>query len=187
MKVAIIQHVIRQDDLNWNLQHVSELMEKQLGADLFVLSETFATGFMSEGTADKAGMQGMMVLNWMQRQASRLNAAIAGSVATRDTTVSCAIGCTLCVPMVSSTITTSATCSVLLVRPKNMWLAIAAWWCIGVGLVSCYRCATTFVSQFSRDRVMITMPSSTLPTGPNLAAMFGRRCSRHVHSRISAM
>ena len=44
MKVAIIQHVIRQDDLNWNMQHVSELMDKQAGADLFVLSETFATG-----------------------------------------------------------------------------------------------------------------------------------------------
>ena len=84
MKVAIIQHVIRQDDLNWNLQHVSELMDKKAGADLFVLSETFATGFMAEGSADKAGMQGMMVLNWMQRQAKRLNAAIAGSVATKD-------------------------------------------------------------------------------------------------------
>ena len=84
MKVAIIQHVIRQDNLNWNLQHVSELMDKKAGADLFVLPETFATGFMAEGSADKAGMQGMMVLNWMQRQASRLNAAIAGSVATKD-------------------------------------------------------------------------------------------------------
>ena len=84
MKVAIIQHVIRQDDLNWNMQHVSELMDKQAGADLFVLSETFATGFMAEGSADKAGMQGMMALNWMQRQAKRLNAAIAGSVATKD-------------------------------------------------------------------------------------------------------
>ena len=47
MKVAIIQHVIRQDDIDWNLQHISELMDKQAGADLFVLSETFATGFLA--------------------------------------------------------------------------------------------------------------------------------------------
>ena len=84
MKVAIIQHVIRQDDIDWNLQHISELMDKQAGADLFVLSETFATGFLAEGSAAKAGVQGRKILSWMQRQASRLNAAIAGSVAAKD-------------------------------------------------------------------------------------------------------
>ena len=84
MKVAIIQHVIRQDDLDWNLQHISELMEKRLGADLFVLSETFATGFMAEGSTDKAGVQGLKILIWMQQRATKYNAAIAGSVCTKD-------------------------------------------------------------------------------------------------------
>ena len=59
-------------------------MEQQVGADLFVLAETFATGFLSEGSTQKAGQQGKLILDWMKQQAARLNAAVAGSVATVD-------------------------------------------------------------------------------------------------------
>lgn len=55
-------------------------MDQQRGADLFVLAETFATGFMTEG----ALADGNTILNWMKREAQRLDAAIAGSVAFSD-------------------------------------------------------------------------------------------------------
>ena len=77
MKAAIIQHVIKANVLEWNLQHIADLLDQQQGADLYVLAETFATGFMAEGAAE----HGPQILSWMQEQARRLDAAIAGSVA----------------------------------------------------------------------------------------------------------
>lgn len=84
MKTAIVQHVIRCNELEWNLQHITALLDQRPGADLYVLSETFATGFMAEGSAEQAGVQSPRILSWMQQQAHRLDAAIAGSVATVD-------------------------------------------------------------------------------------------------------
>ena len=80
MKTAIIQNVIRTTQLEWTLQFAADLMNQQPGADRYVLPETFATGFMAEGSVE----QGPRILKWMQQQASRLNAAIAGSIAIRD-------------------------------------------------------------------------------------------------------
>ena len=80
MKTAIIQHAIQWGQTAANLQVLSALMNQQQGADLFVLSETFATGFMTDG----ALADGNTVLAWMQREAQRLDAAIAGSVAFSD-------------------------------------------------------------------------------------------------------
>ena len=77
MKTAIVQHEIRERDVEWTLQHIAGLMDEQQGADLYVLSEMFATGFMAEGAEDKAER----VFAWMKEQAQRRNAAIAGSVA----------------------------------------------------------------------------------------------------------
>ena len=84
MKVAIIQHAIRVDDVEWNLQQLTSLLDQQSGADLYVLAETFATGFLSEGSTAHAAVQGRQILDWMQQQACRLDAAIVGSVATVD-------------------------------------------------------------------------------------------------------
>lgn len=84
MKVAIIQHDIRENAIEWNLQHIAPLLEEQRGADLFVLAETFATGFLAEGSTQHAADDGRLILSWMQQQAGRMNAAIAGSVATVD-------------------------------------------------------------------------------------------------------
>ena len=77
MKAAIVQHEIRERDVEWTLQHISALMDGQTGADLYVLPEMFATGFMAEGAEEF----GQRILNWMLEQARRRNAAIAGSVA----------------------------------------------------------------------------------------------------------
>ena len=84
MTTAIIQHRIKWNDLEGNLQHISSLLDQQPGADLYVLAETFATGFLAEGSAEHAKEQSQRIFGWMQQQASRLNAAIAGSVATVD-------------------------------------------------------------------------------------------------------
>lgn len=84
MKTAIVQHIIRWNELEWNLQHISSLLDQQSGADLYVLAETFATGFLAEGSAEQAGVQSHQIFCWMQQQAHGRNAAIAGSVATVD-------------------------------------------------------------------------------------------------------
>lgn len=84
MKVSIIQHNICENDLESNFQHLSSLLNEQPGADLYVLAETFATGFLSEGSAGRAKVEGAKIFGWMQQQAARLDAAIAGSVATCD-------------------------------------------------------------------------------------------------------
>ena len=80
MRIAIIQNIIRTQQLEWTLQCATDLLNQQPGADLYVLPETFATGFMAEGSVEN----GPRILNWMQEQASRLNAAIVGSIAIRD-------------------------------------------------------------------------------------------------------
>ena len=84
MKIAIIQHVIRENAVDWNLRQLTGLLDQQPGADLYVLGETFATGFMAEGTAERAGEEWRQIVDWMQQQASRLDAAVAGSVAMVD-------------------------------------------------------------------------------------------------------
>ena len=84
MKVAIIQHEIRENNIEWNLRHIASLLDKQRGADLYVLAETFATGFLAEGSSQQAAVQGRQIFSWMLQQAARLDAAIAGSVATVD-------------------------------------------------------------------------------------------------------
>ena len=48
MKTAIVQHAIRWNESQWNLQHLDALLAKAPKADLYVLAETFSTGFMPE-------------------------------------------------------------------------------------------------------------------------------------------
>ena len=91
MKTAIIQNCIYYQPspysggvgggpLEWTLQFATDLLNQQPGADLYVLPETFATGFMIEGSVER----GSQILAWMQLQASRLDAAVAGSIAIND-------------------------------------------------------------------------------------------------------
>lgn len=81
MKVSIVQHIIRWNELEWNLNHLEQLLNGQSGTDLFVLSETFATGFLSD---KEERPDAQVVVAWMQKQARRLKAAITGSVAMVD-------------------------------------------------------------------------------------------------------
>ena len=84
MKVAIIQHEIRENDIEQNFQQLSSLIDKQPGADVYVLTETFATGFLAEGSTQNAAADGPLIFSWLKQQACRLNAAVAGSVAMVD-------------------------------------------------------------------------------------------------------
>ena len=84
MKAVIVQHTIRWNEPEWNLHHISALLEGQAKADLYVLAETFATGFLAEGSTEQAEEQSNRIFCWMQQQAHLLDAAITGSVATVD-------------------------------------------------------------------------------------------------------
>ena len=80
MKTAIIQNCIRTKQLDWTLQFAADLLNQQQGADLYVLPEMFATGFMVDGAVEN----GQKILNWMLQQSRRLDAAVAGSIAIKD-------------------------------------------------------------------------------------------------------
>ena len=84
MRIAVVQHAIRANDQDWNLRHIAALLDQQPEADLYVLAETFATGFLMEGSVRQAKEHSQEIFCWMQQQARRLHAAIAGSVATVD-------------------------------------------------------------------------------------------------------
>lgn len=84
MKIAIVQNDIRSNDYSKNLDHLETLLEQQPDADLYVLPETFATGFMPEGYVVGSGVTGYNILQWMSVKGFLYNAAIAGSVAAKD-------------------------------------------------------------------------------------------------------
>lgn len=92
MTVAIVQHDIAWAQPAENLVRLSALLGRQAGADLYVLAETFTTGFLAkqgDGETDATGGKNADIgskecLDWMRQQARRLDAAVAGSIATRD-------------------------------------------------------------------------------------------------------
>ena len=79
MKVSIIQHDIVWGNPAENRLRLKQQIEAQLGADLYVLTEMWSTGFAinPEGVAerDEASLQ------WMKDMAVQMQAAIAGSLA----------------------------------------------------------------------------------------------------------
>lgn len=79
MKVSIIQHDIVWGNPAENRLRLQQQIEAQPGADLYVLTEMWSTGFAinPEGVAerDEASLQ------WMKDMAAQMQAAIAGSLA----------------------------------------------------------------------------------------------------------
>ena len=81
MRVAIVQH-----DIEWakpveNLCRLSQLLDQQLEADLYVLTETFSTGFLAKGAEDQESAESLV---WLQQKAQEMDAAFAASIAIRD-------------------------------------------------------------------------------------------------------
>ena len=66
MRVAIVQHAIRWGQPAENLQRLSLLLDQQQGADLYVLSETFTTGFLAKGAKCQDAEEGLI---WLLQQA----------------------------------------------------------------------------------------------------------------------
>lgn len=83
MRVALIQAQLRQAAAADNLVHLAALMDQsteQSGeADLYVLPETFATGFLGDGDRQPEDMTGPSI-QWMQQQARQRQAALCGSL-----------------------------------------------------------------------------------------------------------
>jgi len=80
MRINILQH-----DITWaspaeNVKHLDALIDQHPGADLYVLTEMFSTGFATqpEGIAEAEDCQ---TIDWMKRKAKDCDAAIAGSIA----------------------------------------------------------------------------------------------------------
>lgn len=80
MTITLLQQDIVWGDPLANQLATARAMAAAPSSDLYVLPEMWSTGFATqpEGIAEREGTS----LRWMQQTASRLNAAIAGSVAT---------------------------------------------------------------------------------------------------------
>ena len=80
MKVTILQRDIEWANPSLNVLRTEEAIDRNAGADLYVLPEMFSTGFCTqpEGIAESCDSD---TLKWMKRKAAEIDAAIAGSVA----------------------------------------------------------------------------------------------------------
>jgi predicted amidohydrolase len=83
MKITVLQRDIVWAQPAENCQRCSEAIDRNPGADLYVLPEMFSTGFCTnpEGIAESTDSA---TLAWMKEKAASTGAAIAGSVAVTD-------------------------------------------------------------------------------------------------------
>ena len=87
MVIVIMKVVLLQRDIAWgspqdNLLQLDSALDRNPGADLYVLPEMFTTGFatLPDANVEEEPSAG---LAWMKAAAARTNAAIAGSIALR--------------------------------------------------------------------------------------------------------
>lgn len=88
MTITLLQQDIAWMDTAANLKAAEEAILAAQRSDLYVLPEMFSTGFVTQPTTSTldgtdATREGT-ALHWMQSMADRLDAAIAGSVATEE-------------------------------------------------------------------------------------------------------
>lgn len=83
MEVGLVQADLRWQDPEGNRQRLADLMDAQPGCDLYVLPETFTTGFLGDAGSEAESMDGATVA-WLRRQARSRAAAVCGSVAISD-------------------------------------------------------------------------------------------------------
>lgn len=78
LSIALVQTSLSWEDPEANLRHFNGLLETINHANLVVLPEMFTTGFTMSpaGLADHSAQ----ALEWMKRQARKLNSAITGSI-----------------------------------------------------------------------------------------------------------
>ena len=79
MKIALVQNAPVQGDPGSSLADLDRLIGAGCGADIYVLPEMFATGQYIDPAEVVQTMDGPIV-EWLQDKASKLNAAICGTL-----------------------------------------------------------------------------------------------------------
>ncbi len=79
MKISIVQNAPEKGNWIQNLTDLDQIIGGGCGADIYVLPEMFATGQYIDPADVVQTMDGPIV-NWLQDKASKLNAAICGSL-----------------------------------------------------------------------------------------------------------
>ena len=83
LTVGLVQAELRWQDAQANRDHLQSLMDAGPPAALYVLPETFTTGFLGDQDTEPETYDGP-TLAWMRAQASQRGAALVGSVALAD-------------------------------------------------------------------------------------------------------
>lgn len=83
IEVALIQADLVWQEAAANREHLGGLMDRQPGCDLYVLPETFTTGFLGDAGLEAETMDGPTVA-WLIEQARTREAAVCGSVVIAD-------------------------------------------------------------------------------------------------------
>lgn len=84
LAICLVQGDTRWHNPQENRDYYGELLKQEKNeTDIFILPETFTSGFSNEAIADAETMQGP-TLAWMLEQARHLNAVVTGSVQIRE-------------------------------------------------------------------------------------------------------
>lgn len=83
LEVALVQADLVWQDAAANRERLAGLMDRQPGCDLYVLPETFTTGFLGDAGLAAETMEGA-TMAWLAEQARTRNAAVCGSVVIAD-------------------------------------------------------------------------------------------------------
>lgn len=78
LNLTLVQAHLQWRDPARNREHLEQLIRSTERSDLYILPETFTTGFLGESRKCDEGMDGPTVV-WMQELAGELDAAICGS------------------------------------------------------------------------------------------------------------
>lgn len=83
LEVGLLQADLAWQDPETNRRRLAAMMDSQPGCDLYVLPETFTTGFLGDEGLEAETMDGPSVA-WMREQARARKAAVAGSLVIAD-------------------------------------------------------------------------------------------------------
>ncbi|MFA6075359.1 MAG: nitrilase-related carbon-nitrogen hydrolase [Negativicutes bacterium] len=80
MRVAAVQMPVKDGSLDVNIEKLSELIDLNPGADLYLLPELWSSGFVVDRWSELSAKETPEVLNWMSKFAAKNNIWLCGSV-----------------------------------------------------------------------------------------------------------
>ncbi len=83
LNISVVQTDLFWEDIDTNLSNIGSMIENISGCDLFILPEMFTTGFSMRPELFAAD-SGEKAQFWMHEMSKKLNAAVCGSVMTRE-------------------------------------------------------------------------------------------------------